>query len=68
MNVKVNPMNEEDIIRELGLYAAEYGWGAEMESAYRSGRFEPEPEQEETFIDWLMLQRALSELTRDLPR
>ena len=66
MNVKVNPLTEEHIQRELGLYAANYGWGAELVEAYHRGRYEPEPDQEETFIDWLMLHRGLDELTRDL--
>lgn len=66
MNVKVNPLTAEDIHRELGLYAANYGWDSELVSAYDRGRFEPDPEQEETFIGWLMLHRGLSELTREL--
>jgi hypothetical protein len=61
--VKLNPLTEDDLRRELGRFERDFGWNPELARAYDAGKFVPESKQEEEFIDWLMLLRGLSDVT-----
>jgi hypothetical protein len=61
--VKVNPLTEDDLRRELGRFERDFGWNLELARAYDAGKFVPKAKQEEAFIDWLMLLRGLSDVT-----